>query len=54
MDKKFRRCSTHQFEELLLQIKASGYKLLGPTVRDEVIIYDELQSAQRFAHRMGG
>ena len=43
---KFLRCTTNQFEELLLLIKGAGYKLLGPTVRDEVIIYDELQSAQ--------
>lgn len=43
---KFLRCTTNQFEELLLLIKRAGYKLLGPTVRDEVIIYDELQSAQ--------
>lgn len=39
-------CSTTQFEHLLSLIKEEGYRLLGPTVRDEVIIYDELQSAQ--------
>lgn len=38
-------CTTSQFEELLLLIKGAGYKLLGPTLRDEVIVYDELQSA---------
>lgn len=46
MDKKFLRCTTSQFEELLLLIKKAGHKLLGPTLRDEVIIYDELQSAR--------
>lgn len=46
MNDTFLRCSTSQFEELLILIKNAGYKLLGPTVRDEVIIYDELQSAQ--------
>lgn len=40
------RCSTTKFEQLLTLIKDQGYKLLGPTVRDEAIIYDELQSAQ--------
>lgn len=39
-------CTTGQFEQLLDSIKSDGYKLLGPTVRDEVIIYDELQSAK--------
>lgn len=39
-------CSTEQFEELLQLIKGDGYKLLGPTVRNEVIIYDELDSAK--------
>lgn len=39
-------CTTEQFEQLLDLIKNAGYKLLGPTVRDEVIIYDELQSAK--------
>lgn len=39
-------CTTAQFEQLLDLVKNAGYKLLGPTVRDEVIIYDELQSAK--------
>lgn len=39
-------CTTAQFEQLLDLIKNAGYKLLGPTVRDEVIIYDELRSAK--------
>lgn len=39
-------CTTAQFEQLLEVIKQAGYKLLGPTVRDEVIIYDELHSAK--------
>lgn len=39
-------CTTTQFEQLLDLIKNDGYKLLGPTVCDEVIIYDELHSAK--------
>lgn len=39
-------CSTDQFQSLLSLIKNDGYKLLGPTVRDEAIVYDEIQSAQ--------
>lgn len=40
------RCSTGQFEKLLDLIKADKYKLLGPKLRDQVIVYDELQCAQ--------
>ncbi len=39
-------CTTEQFEQLLDRVKKAGYKLLGPTLRDEVIIYDELSSAK--------
>lgn len=39
-------CTTAQFEQLLEVVQRSGYKLLGPTVRDEVIIYGELHSAK--------
>lgn len=39
-------CTKDQFEQLLILIKNDGYKLYGPTVRDEVIIYDELLTAQ--------
>jgi ferredoxin len=39
-------CTTHQFEELLLLIKNEGYKLLGPTLRNDTIILDVLQSAK--------
>ncbi len=46
MENKALFCTTGQFEQLLDLIKNAGYKLLGPTVRDEVIIYDELQSAK--------
>lgn len=46
MENKALYCTTAQFEQLLDLIKKAGYKLLGPTVRDEVIIYDELRSAQ--------
>ncbi len=40
------RCTIEQFEKLLQLIKNDGYKLLGPTIHNEVIIYDELQSSQ--------
>lgn len=46
MENKAWYCSTGQFELLLDLIKGAGYKLLGPTLRDEVIIYDELRSAK--------
>lgn len=39
-------CTTAQFQQLLDLIADKGYKLLGPTIRDEVIIYDEIRSAQ--------
>lgn len=46
MEDKALFCTIAQFEQLLDLIKNAGYKLLGPTVRDEVIIYDELHSAK--------
>lgn len=46
MSNSLLRCSPNQFEQLLLLIKESGYKLLGPTVSNQAIIYDELQSAK--------
>lgn len=39
-------CTPAQFEHLLDLIRGAGYKLLGPTVSDGVIIYDELRSAK--------
>lgn len=39
-------CTTDQFEQLLGLIKSQGYKLIGPTVRDEAIQYLEIQSAK--------
>ncbi len=39
-------CTTNQFQQLLNLIQNDGYKLLGPTIRNEVIICDEIQSAQ--------
>ncbi|MCX6989701.1 MAG: 4Fe-4S dicluster domain-containing protein [Chlamydiae bacterium] len=46
MTRKNLLCTTDQFQQLLHLIKNDGYKLLGPTVSNEVIIYDEIQSAQ--------
>lgn len=46
MDVKKFLCSVEQFQKLLDLIKSDGYKLLGPTVQNEVIIYDEIRSAQ--------
>lgn len=39
-------CDTSQFASLLDALIQAGYLLLGPTVRDNAIIYDELRSAQ--------
>ncbi|MBS0629461.1 MAG: 4Fe-4S dicluster domain-containing protein [Verrucomicrobia bacterium] len=39
-------CTPEQFEQLIESVKNAGYKLLGPKLRDQVIIYDELQSAK--------
>lgn len=39
-------CTPAQFEHLLELVKNAGFKLLGPKLRDEVIIYDELLSAK--------
>lgn len=46
MSKKKLFCTVQQFQELLLLVKSDGYKLLGPTIHNEVIIYDELRSAK--------
>lgn len=46
MPKKKLICTKNQFQQLLDLIKSHGYKLLGPTVRDDVIIYDQINSAQ--------
>lgn len=39
-------CTTAQFEQLLDLIKKAGYKLLGPTLGDEGIVFNELHSAK--------
>lgn len=46
MVKKNLLCSLEQFQRLLELIKNDGHKLLGPTIKNEVIVYDEIQSAQ--------
>lgn len=46
MQKKIFSCTPDQFEQLLGLIKGHGYKLIGPTVQDEVIRYNEIQSAK--------
>lgn len=46
MVSNFLFCTLEQFQQLLDLVKEDGYKLLGPTVRDQVIVYDELHSAQ--------
>lgn len=46
MSKKNLFCTVDQFQKLLALVKSDGYKLLGPTVHNEVIIYDEISSAQ--------
>ncbi len=39
-------CSLNQFHELLALLQGGGYRLLGPMVRNEAIVYGDLQSAQ--------
>lgn len=39
-------CSLEQFQQILDALKIDGYKIYGPTVQNQVIIYDEIQSAQ--------
>ena len=34
-----------RFDELLQALVGRGYRLVGPTVRDGAIVYDELESA---------
>src|SRR3972149_5976853 len=38
--------SVDRWDQLLLRIKESGYKLLGPTLREDAILYDEIHSAK--------
>jgi ferredoxin len=38
-------CSTEQFQRILGLLQGQGYTLLGPTVRNDVIVLDTLQSA---------
>jgi len=40
-------CTPDQFEQLLELVKNAGYKLLGPKLRDEVILYEELLRPQK-------
>jgi sulfhydrogenase subunit beta (sulfur reductase) len=44
--KKNLLCTTDQFQQLLHFIKNDGYQLLGPTIRNEVIVCDEIQSVR--------
>lgn len=46
MDQSKLFCTPEQFQRLLSLVQQDGYKLLGPTIHNEVIIYDELQSSQ--------
>lgn len=46
MNNKTFLCTLDQFEKLLSLIKEDGYKLLGPTVQNEVIVYDEIHSSK--------
>lgn len=45
MEKKF-LCSKEQFQRVLEFLSSDGYQIIGPTIRDKVIILDELQSVQ--------
>jgi sulfhydrogenase subunit beta (sulfur reductase) len=39
-------CSTDQFQQLLSLLQKSGYQLVGPAVRGEAIVYEEIESAK--------
>jgi ferredoxin len=39
-------CNTTQFQSLLDILINAGYRLFGPTIRNNAIIYDEIRSAQ--------
>ena len=39
-------CTLEQFQQILDALKNEGYKTYGPTLQNQVIIYDEIQSAQ--------
>ncbi|MCB0258326.1 MAG: sulfite reductase subunit A, partial [Calditrichaeota bacterium] len=34
------------FDDLLSAIKAKGYALLGPTIRDRVVVYDQISGSK--------
>lgn len=38
-------CNEAQFDQLLAHLKQRGYSLLGPTVGEEAIVYEEIQGA---------
>lgn len=40
------RIEAQHFEKLFEMLSANGYRLVGPTVRDGAIIYDELESSR--------
>lgn len=46
MDNKYFVCSLEQFDHLLEKIRGDGYELLGPTVRNQVIVLDKIHSSQ--------
>lgn len=40
------RVEAQQFSQLLEALSAQGYRLLGPTIRDNAMVYDEISSIQ--------
>lgn len=40
------RLSRDGFDRLLSLLKEQGHRLIGPTIRDEAIVYDEIESAE--------
>lgn len=45
MQPQYYQCSVEQLHQLLDLLKSKKYTLLGPTLRDQVVVYDELQGA---------
>ena len=46
MNEKKLLCSIEQFQQMLDLLKGDEYRLLGPTIRNDVIMCDTIQSAQ--------
>ncbi len=46
MSKESYVCTVPLFHKLLEELKSQGFLLFGPTVKDEVVVYDQIESAK--------